>query len=134
MAAVFLLLERDARFAATLAGDAAFDAGQGFHPLRRNRLTADFAEDGRLPVGVVSHRIVIDGLQPLLFAERAGHPRSRFGEQHDEQLFVGIGVAAQHANEPQSANGVVAATDGPPPTFSADKFAGKHNALLPRTL
>ena len=102
--------------------------------LRRNRLAADFAEHGRLPVGLVSHRIVIDGLQPLLFAELAGHPRRRFGEQHDEQLFVRIGVAAQHANEPQSADRIVAATDGPPPTIPADKFAGKHNALLPRTL
>ena len=94
MGAVLGLFFRDAGFAIALAGDAAFDAGEGFDSLGRDRLAADFAEDGRLPVVIVGPRrrgSWSTAWSSLFFAERAGHSRGRFDKQPRSRSSLGSG-------------------------------------------
>ena len=125
--AVFRLVVCElAGFRFSLTGRAALRAGNRFQPLGSNRLAADFAQHGRLPVVVV----IVDrsaGVARAASPCRSGtSSAARLRPTARPAVLVRIRLAAQQADQPQPRDGVVAAADGSPAAIAAGELVRKH--------
>lgn len=107
-------------FGLLLTNRTTLHAGKGGDPFRWNRLAAQLAQHGCLPIAVIFGGVCLRGPQPRPVAGRTRHALRCVDQQRRQIIILRVWLAAQQPDASQTGNGVVAPAGRPPMARGAD--------------